>query len=57
MFVFLFNVVVDFLHRVVVFRMDVAARSWRSWMLEDDKVHPYRWLKLDLVPPCTFLVL
>ena len=46
----LYDVVVDFLHKVVVSRKDVAVRSWRSWMLEDDKVHPYRWLKPDLVP-------
>ena len=46
----LYGVVVDFLHKVVVSRKDVAVRSWRSWMLEDDKVHPYRC-------PCSFLVL
>ena len=48
-------VVVDFLHKVVVYRKDAAARGWRSWMLEDDKVHPYRWLKPDLVAPAPFL--
>ena len=26
-------------------------RGWRPWILEDDKVHPYRWLKPDLVAP------
>ena len=26
-----------------------------SWMLEDDKVHPYRWLKPDVVAPAPFL--
>ena len=51
----LYDVVVDFLHRVVVFRRDVAVRSWRSWMLEDDKVHPYRWLRPDLVAPAPLL--
>ena len=51
----LYDVVVDFLHRVVVSRGDVAVRSWRSWMLEDDKVHPYRWLKPDLVAPAPLL--
>ena len=51
----LHDVVVVFLHRVVVFRRDVAVRSWRSWMLEDDKVHPYRWLARDLVAPAPFL--
>ena len=34
------DVVVDFLHKVVVSRKDVAVRSWRSWMLEEHKVHP-----------------
>ena len=51
----LYDVVVDFLHKVVVSRKDVAVRSWRFWMLEDDKVHPYRWLKPDLVAPAPFL--
>ena len=41
----LLDAVVDFLHKVVVHRRDVPVRDWRSWMLEDDKVHPYRWLK------------
>ena len=41
--------------KVVVHRRDVAVRGWRSWMLEDDKVHPYRWLKPDLVAPAPFL--
>ena len=51
----LYDVVVDFLHKVVVSRRDVAVRSWRSWVLEDDKVHPYRWLKPDLVAPALLL--
>ena len=37
----LYDVVVDFLHKVVVHRGHVAVRGWRSWMLENDKVHPY----------------
>ena len=53
----LHDVVVDFLHKVVVFRRDDAVRSWRSWLLEDDKVHPYRWLKPDLVAPAPLVVL
>ena len=51
----LHDVVVDFLHKVVVFRRDAAVRSWRSWMLEDDRVHPYRWLEPDLVAPAPLL--
>ena len=49
----LYDAVVDFLHKVVVQRGDVAVRGRRSWML--DKVHPYRWLKPDLVAPAPFL--
>ena len=51
----LYDVVVDFLHKVVVYRKDVAMRGWRSWTLEDDKVHPYRWLRPDLVAFAPFL--
>ena len=49
------DVVVDFLHKVVVYRGDVVVRGWRSWVLEDGKVHPYRWLRPDLVAPAPFL--
>ena len=51
----LYDAAVDFLHKVVVHRADVAVRGWRYWMLEDDKVHLYRWLKPDLVAPAPFL--
>ena len=51
----LYDAAVDFLDKVVIHRGDVAVRGWRSWMLEDDKVHPYRWLKPDLVAPAPFL--
>ena len=51
----LHDVVVDFLHRVVVYRRDGAVRAWRSWMLEDDRVRPYRWLSPDLVAPAPLL--
>ena len=27
---------------------------WRNWIREDPLVHPYRWLRLDLVPPAPF---
>ena len=26
-------------------------RGWRSWVLEDPLVHPYKWLRPDLVAP------
>ena len=45
----------DFIHQVVVYRRDAAIRCWRSWIREDPLVHPYRWLRPDLVPPAPFL--
>ena len=45
----------DFIHRVVVHRRDEAIRGWRNWIREDSSVHPYRWLRPDLVPPAPFL--
>ena len=51
----LYETTVDFVHKVVVHRRDVAVRNWRSWVLEDGKVHPHRWLRPDLVAPAPFL--
>ena len=45
----------DFIHAVVVHRRDEAIRGWRNWIREDPLVHPYRWLRPDLVPPAPFL--
>ena len=45
----------DFIHGVVVHRRDEAIRWWRYWLREDPLVHPYRWLRPDLVPPAPFL--
>ena len=45
----------DFIHQVVVHRRDEAIRGWRSWIREDPLVHPYWWLRPDLVPPAPFL--
>ena len=42
-------------HAVVVHRRDDAIRCWRNWIREDPLVHPYRWLRPDLVPPAPFL--
>ena len=28
---------------------------WRNWIREDPSVHPYKWLRPDLVPPAPFL--
>ena len=36
-------------------RRDEAIRVWRNWLREDPLVHPYKWLKPDLVPPAPFL--
>ena len=44
----------DFIHQVVVHRRDATIRGWRNWIREDPMVHPYRWLRPDLVPPCSF---
>ena len=45
----------DFIHSIVVHRRDEAIGSWRSWIREDPLVHPYKWLRPDLVPPAPFL--
>ena len=45
----------DSIHQVVVHRRDEAVRVWRNWIREDPLVHPYRWLRPDLVPPAPFL--
>ena len=45
----------DFIHRVVVHRREEAIRGWRNWLREDPLVHPYKWLRPDLVPPAPFL--
>ena len=48
--------VTEFVKLVVVSRRQSAIRGWRNWILEDPLVHPYRWLRADLVPPAPFLV-
>ena len=44
-----------FIHQVVVHRRDEAIRGWRNWIREDPMVHPFRWLRPDLVPLAPFL--
>ena len=44
----------DFIHCIVVHRRDEAIRGWRNWIREDPPVHPYEWLRPDLVPPALF---
>ena len=46
----MFDELHKFLHDIVVRRKDCAVRGWRAWILEDPLVHPYRWLRPDLVP-------
>ena len=41
----------DFIHAVVVYRRDEATWEGRNWIREDPMVHPYRWLRPELVPP------
>ena len=45
----------DFIHAVVVHRREDAIRGWRGWLREDPFVHPYKWLRPELVPPAPFL--
>ena len=44
----------DFIHGVVVHRRDEATREWRNWLREDPLVHPFKWLRPDLVLPAPF---
>ena len=45
----------DFIHAIVVHRRDDAIRGWETWVREDPSIHPYKWLRPDLVPPAPFL--
>ena len=47
--------ITEFVQCVVLHRKEFAIRGWRSWVLEDPLVHPYRWLSPDFVPPAPFL--
>ena len=44
----------DFIHSMVVHRRDEAIRGWRNCFREDPMVHPYKWLRPDLVPLLPF---
>ena len=44
----------DFIHAIVVHRRDEATRGWLNWVREDPLVHPYKWLRPDLVHPAPF---
>ena len=45
----------DFIHAVGIHRRDDAIRVWRDWVREDPTVHPFWWLRPDLVLPAAFL--
>ena len=45
----------DFIHRVVVYRREEAILEWRNGLREDPLVHPYKWLRPDLVLPAPIL--
>ena len=44
-----------FVRGLVAYRRNVGITAWRNWLREDPLVHPYRWLRADLVPPSPFL--
>ena len=50
------DAVTKFVQHVAALRRESAIHGWRNWILEDPLVHPYRWLRSDLVPPAPFLV-
>ena len=45
----------DFIHAIVVNQRDEGLRRWRNWIRDYPMVHPYRWLRPDLVLPAPFL--
>ena len=47
--------ITEFVQHVVFHRRDFVIRRWRSWVLEDPLVHPYKWLRPDDIPPAPFL--
>ena len=51
----LYSRVSAFIRRLVAHRRSVGIAAWRSWLREDPLVHPYRWLRADLIPPSPFL--
>ena len=44
-----------FLQGVARHRKERAVQGCKTWILEDPLVHPYGWLRPDLVPPSHFL--
>ena len=44
-----------FVKGLVAYRRSAGITAWRNWLREDPLVHPYKWLRADLVPPSPFL--
>ena len=44
-----------FVKGLVASRRSAGITAWRNWLREDPLVHPYKWLRADLVPPSPFL--
>ena len=51
----LYGRVSAFIEGLVAYRRSAGITAWRNWVREDPLVHPYKWLRADLVPPSPFL--
>ena len=51
----LYGRVSAFVKGLVAHRRSAGITAWRNWLREDPLVHPYKWLRADLVPPSPFL--
>ena len=51
----LYGRVCAFVKGLVAYRRSAGITAWRNWVREDPLVHPYKWLRADLVPPSPFL--
>ena len=51
----LYGRVSAFVKGLVAHRRSAGITAWRNWIREDPLVHPYKWLRADLVPPSPFL--
>ena len=51
----LYGRVSAFVKGLVAYRRSAGIAAWRNWVREDPLVHPYKWLRADLVPHSPFL--
>ena len=51
----LYGRVCAFVKGLVAYRRSAGITAWRNWVREDPLVHPYKWLRAELVPPSPFL--